>query len=125
MNYQNQGTWTGKVINRYFHVGEGQEFHDFCRITHMLPFVCCECSLFIVQISMEFIASNSVDHKELSRFAIPSVSSTIAYVPFWYTMYKWPIPSPQRSLGHSLLKQKFSQKFIIIIIIIILSKFQN
>ena len=24
----------------------------------------------------------------------------------------WPIPSPQRSLGHSLLKQKFSQKFL-------------
>ena len=24
----------------------------------------------------------------------------------------WPIPSPQRSLGHSLFKQKFSQKFL-------------
>ena len=24
----------------------------------------------------------------------------------------WPIPSPQRSFGHSLLKQKFSQKFL-------------
>ena len=24
----------------------------------------------------------------------------------------WPIPSPQRSLGNSLLKQKFSQKFL-------------
>ena len=60
---------------------------------------------------MEFMASNSEDPKGLSRFAIPSVSAIIAYVPFRYTMRKWPIPSPQRSLGLSLFKQKFSQKF--------------
>ena len=37
----------------------------------------------------------------------------------------WSISSPQRSLGHSLIKQKFSQKFFFIFIFFILSKFQN
>ena len=44
----------------------------------------------------------------------------------------WPIPSPQRSLGHSLLKQKFSQKFLCcfcfvfeLLLFFILSKFPN
>ena len=32
--------------------------------------------------------------------------------PNYSTFLLWPIPSPQRSLGHSLLKQKFSQKFL-------------
>ena len=27
----------------------------------------------------------------------------------------WPIPSPQRSLGHSLFKQKFSQRFFFVL----------
>ena len=45
----------------------------------------------------------------------------------------WPIPSPQRSLGHSLFKQKFSQKFLcfcvvlffVLFLFFILSKFPN
>ena len=48
----------------------------------------------------------------------------------------WPIPSSQRSLGHSLLKQKFSQKFFCVFCVVfdlvlscfcffILSKFPN
>ena len=47
----------------------------------------------------------------------------------------WPIPSPQRSLGHSILKQKFSQKFLCFLccfcvvfelfLFFILSKFPN
>ena len=36
----------------------------------------------------------------------------------------WPIPSQQRSLGHSLFNQKFSQMFSYIVVIF-LSKFQN
>ena len=28
-----------------------------------------------------------------------------------FCIFLWPIPSPQKSLGHSLFKQKFSQKF--------------
>ena len=45
----------------------------------------------------------------------------------------WQIPSPQRSLGHSLFKQKFSQKFLCVLccfvflccFLFILSKFPN
>ena len=42
----------------------------------------------------------------------------------------WPIPSPQRGLGHSLFKQKFSQKFLCfcvfcVVLFGILSKFPN
>ena len=47
----------------------------------------------------------------------------------------WQIPSPQRSLGHSLFKQKFSQKFLcfffvlfcffVLFLFFILSKFPN
>ena len=42
----------------------------------------------------------------------------------------WQIPSPQRSLGHSLFKQKFSQSFFVCVcvcvcVFFILSKFPN
>ena len=46
----------------------------------------------------------------------------------------WQIPSPQRSLGHSLFKQKFSQKFLfflccfvfcVVFVFLILSTFPN
>ena len=45
----------------------------------------------------------------------------------------WQMPSPQRSLGHSLFKQKFSQKFLcffvlfffVVFFVFILSKFPN
>ena len=44
-------------------------------------------------------------------------------------LHLWQIPSPQRSLGHSLFKQKFSQKFLCCFVFLccffILSKFPN
>ena len=52
-----------------------------------------------------------------------------------FCLLLWPIPSSQRSLGHSLLKQKFSQKFFVFLccfcfvfelfLFFILSKFPN
>ena len=37
----------------------------------------------------------------------------------------WPIPSPQRSLGHSLFKQKISLKFLLFLFFVVVSYYQN
>ena len=35
-------------------------------------------------------------------------------------LFLWPIPSPQRSLGHSFFKQKFSQRFLCFFCVVLL-----
>ena len=37
----------------------------------------------------------------------------------------WPMPSPQRSLGHSLFTQKFSQKFFYCFLFVVVLFYQN
>ena len=50
-------------------------------------------------------------HQTYSDAQKNSFSPELFHIGIVYLLL-WPIPSPQSSLGHSLFKQKFSQKFL-------------
>ena len=92
-----------------------------------LCFLCCFV-FFVLFLFFYFI--------KISKFALPGVKTTRSSHSAQYRRHQtysdalknsfspelfligivclllWPIPSPQRSLGHSLFKQKFSQRFL-------------
>ena len=59
-------------------------------------------------------SSHSAQYRRHQAYSIALKNSFFPQtIPHWNSLLLWPITSPQRSLGHSLFKQKFSQKFFV------------